>query len=100
MSFRLSVRNLSELMNCDALEELFGSVGEVKSVRIEIKQIRGKDYRFGYVEMDSEQSALDGIDRFHGRKKHGCEMVVTEDKPHVPVRPVIRPPKSQGINEK
>lgn len=86
MSTRLSVRNLSELMSCDSLEVLFGSVGEVKSVRIETKQIRGRDYRIGYVEMDSEQSALDGIDRFHGHMKHGCEMVVTEDKPHVPKR--------------
>jgi RNA recognition motif-containing protein len=94
MSARLSVRNLSELMSSDSLEELFGSVGDVKSVRIEIKQIRGRDYRVGYVEMDSAQSAQDGIERFHGRLKHGFEMVVTEDKPHVPGRLQTTPSKS------
>jgi RNA recognition motif-containing protein len=73
-------------MTPDMLEEMFGAVGDVKSVRIEVKQIRDRDYRIGYVEMDSEQSAVDGIERFHGHMKHGFSMVVTEDKPHVPGR--------------
>jgi RNA recognition motif-containing protein len=82
---RLSIRNLSDLVTADMLEEMFSSVGEVKSARIEIKQIRSRDYRVGYVEMENEQSAADGIDRFHGQSKHGSVLVVTEDKPHIAI---------------
>lgn len=83
MDKKLYIRNLHDLIDSDALEELFSSVGNVYRATVEIKQVRGNDYRVGYVEMSSVQEALDCIDRFHGQKVHGLEMVVTEDKPHV-----------------
>lgn len=85
MGNRLSIRNLGDIINTDTLEEMFSSVGDVLHTRIEIKCIRGNDYRVGYVEMETEQQAADGIDRFHGQKKHGAILVVTEDKPHIPL---------------
>lgn len=85
MGNRLAIRNIGDLINSDILEEMFSSVGDVLNSRIEVKCIRGNDYRVGYIEMENEQQAIDGIDRFHGQKKHGAVLVVTEDKPHVPL---------------
>jgi RNA recognition motif-containing protein len=71
-------------MDSDDLEEMFGSVGDVTSAIVEIKSVRNRDYRVGYVEMGTDQEAFDGIERFHGQKMGGQVLVVTEDIPHVP----------------
>jgi RNA recognition motif-containing protein len=88
MGKKLYVRNLNDLIDSDTLEEMFSAVGTVMAASVEVKQVRGNDYRVGYVEMTTEQEAVDSIDRFHGQKCQGLVLVVTEDKPHVPV-PVL-----------
>lgn len=87
MGKRLYVRNLDVLVDSDRLEQIFSSVGEVTMASVEVKTVREKPYRVGYVEMNTEQEAADGIERFHGHKLNGLELVVTEDIPHVPKRP-------------
>lgn len=85
MSNRLYVRNLADSVDSDALEEIFSSVGSVTTASVEIKSIRGSDHRVGYVEMSSLEEAVDSIGRFHGQKVHGNVLIVTEDRPHIPV---------------
>lgn len=84
MEKRLYIRNIHDVVDADRLIELFSSVGDVVAATVEIKLIRETNYRVGYVEMATEQQAADGIQRFHGQKIEGQNIVVTEDKPHVP----------------
>lgn len=100
MGKRLYVRNLSDTIDSDLLEEMFSSVGDVISAIVQIKNVRGKDYRVGYVEMSSESEASDGIDRFHDQKKHGLVLTVTEDTPHVPILKPSTPSVSQLIKSR
>lgn len=94
MGRRLYIRNLDLGVGSDRLEEMFSAVGDVKSVSVVLKLVRGINHRVAYVEMSSHQEALDGIERFHGHKFNGQELIVTEDKPHVPLTPVVRKKKS------
>lgn len=84
MGKRLYIRNLDERVDSDTLEEMFSSVGDVSSAKVEVKEVRNRQYRVGYVEMRTDQQAMDGIERFHGLKMNGQTLVVTEDVPHVP----------------
>lgn len=85
MNRRLCVRNLDEIMDSMKLDEMFGCVGEVTAVTVETREINGRGYRVGLVEMATEQAAQDGIDRYHNQKRNGNTLVVTLDKPHVPI---------------
>lgn len=90
---KLCIRNLDALTDSARLDEMFGAVGEVKSVNVQIKSINGQNYTMGYVEMATPQEALDGIDRFNGQKCNGVTLVVTMDRPHIPLMP-IKPVKA------
>lgn len=85
---KLCIRNLDALTDSARLDEMFGAVGEVRNVNIQIKNINGQNYTMGYVEMATPQEALDGIDRFNGQKYNGATLVVTMDRPHIPLLPV------------
>jgi RNA recognition motif-containing protein len=82
---KLYIQNLDGLVDSAILNDMFSSVGEVLNAIVEVKSARGNDYRVGYVEMSTRQEALDGIDRFNGQKKYGTVLVVTEDRPHIPI---------------
>ena len=90
---KLYVRNLGSIVNVDKLEEMFSSVGEVTSAKIETKSILDRLYRVAYITMETAQQAAEGIERFHGQKLNGDSMVVTLDIPHVPL---FAKPKSKS----
>ncbi len=97
---KLYVQNLDGLVDSALLNDMFSSVGEVLNAQVEVKSARGNDYRVGYVEMSTRQEALDGIDRFNGQKKYGTILVVTEDRPHIPLMPVLKKKVKQGSRSK
>jgi RNA recognition motif-containing protein len=82
---KLYVQNLDGEIDSAILNDMFSCVGEVVNATVEVKSARGNNYRVGYVEMSTRQEALDGIDRFNGQKKFSNLLVVTEDRPHIPV---------------
>ena len=96
MGKKLYVQNLDGLVDSALLNDMFSSVGEVLNASVEIKTARGNDYRVGYVEMSTRQEALDGIDRFNGQKKYGTILVVTEDRPHIPLLPILKNSKKKS----
>ena len=85
MGKKLYIQNLDGVVDSGILNDMFSSVGEVVNATVEVKTARGNDYRVGYVEMSTRQEALDGIDRFNGQKKFVNVLVVTEDRPHIPI---------------
>lgn len=96
MGKKLYIQNLDGLVDSAILNDMFSSVGEVLNAAVEIKSARGNDYRVGYVEMSTRQEALDGIDRFNGQKKYGTVLVVTEDRPHIPIPTVSKKKPKQS----
>jgi len=91
MGTTLYVRNLDESVDSSELEDMFTTVGNVKSASVESNQKPGA--RVGYVQMASEQEAQDGIDRFNGHLQNGFPLVVTKDVPHQPdlsIKPIKR----------
>jgi RNA recognition motif-containing protein len=81
---RLYIRNLEMITDSAQLEAMFTCVGDVMSATASTETCNGKERRVGYVEMATEQEAVDCIDRFHGKSENGRTLVVTEDKPHIP----------------
>ena len=85
MGKKLYIQNLDGVVDSGILNDMFSSVGEVVNATVEVKSARGNDYRVGYVEMSTRQEALDAIHRFNGQKKFVNVLVVTEDRPHIPI---------------
>jgi RNA recognition motif-containing protein len=81
---RIYIRNLSDDVDSNRLETIFAAVGKVVHVDVQIKNIRGNDYRVAYLEMETAEQVYDSILRFNGLKIGGLALVVGEDKPHVP----------------
>jgi RNA recognition motif-containing protein len=84
MGIRLFVRNLSENVTAGQLEDLFGTVGNVESVVIKMEDRSGQSRRVAYVDMPNEDQGRDGIARYHGYQLDGLNLIVSEDKPHMP----------------
>jgi hypothetical protein len=83
MGKKLRVRNLAAHVDSSTLEDLITTVGDVESIRVCADPMR-EGRQVGYVQMATEQGALDCIDRFHGQENDGLILIVTEDIPHVP----------------
>ena len=81
---KLFVRNIATSVDSWMLEDLFNSVGDVERAEIDAERISPNGLRVGYVYMQTEQGALDCIDRFNGFEKNGYSLIVTEDAPHKP----------------
>jgi RNA recognition motif-containing protein len=97
MGKRLFVRNLGSAIDATGLEDLFMTVGNVEKADVVLDEETGASRGYGYVEMSTEQEAVDCISRFHGQKANGSILIVTEDKPHVPIPGVhkVKAPKAQ-----
>jgi hypothetical protein len=68
VSRTLYVRHSGQTLDLSALEDLFTTVGDVESARLEAKM--------GIFEMSSEQQALDCADRFHGHVLNGNQISI------------------------
>jgi RNA recognition motif-containing protein len=90
MKKRLFVRNLALSVDSSTLESMFMTVGNVESADVILDGSTGTSRGMGYVEMSTEQEALDCISRFHGTKSHGAVLIVTKDEPHIPLPKVAK----------
>ena len=81
MSTNLYVGNLSYNTNEDALRTLFAEFGEIDSVKLITDRYTGRSRGFAFVEMASEQEALEAISSLNGKSVDGREIRVDKAKP-------------------
>ena len=77
MSNKLYVGNLSFQSSESSLEAAFGEFGTVSSVKIITDRDTGKSRGFGFVEMDSAESAQNCIDNLDGKDVDGRSIRVS-----------------------
>jgi RNA recognition motif-containing protein len=78
---RLFVGNLPYETGEAELEELFGRVGPVDSVRVMRDMATGRARGFGFVEMATEEEAQRAIEQLHDHNFGGRNLTVNEAKP-------------------
>lgn len=72
---KLYVGNLNYRTNEDQLKEIFEKYGEIKSVKV----IEGRG--FGFVEMETVESAQEAIGGLNGYELDGRKIIVNEARP-------------------
>jgi RNA recognition motif-containing protein len=75
------VGNLPFSTSDNDLRELFAQVGGVVSARVITDRDTGRSRGFGFVEMGSNEEAMEAISRFHGFSMNGRNLTVNEAKP-------------------
>lgn len=81
MTKKLYVGNLSYNTVEDDIRDIFVEAGEVVSVTIITDRDTGRSKGFGFVEMDTEDSAQKAIARLNGRELDGRTLTVSEARP-------------------
>lgn len=84
MGKRLYVGNLPFSADDAALQSIFGQIGTVTNAKVIIDRVSGRSKGFGFVEMSTDEEALDGIAKFNGADYNGRPMTVAEARPMVP----------------
>jgi len=78
---KLYVGSLPYSLSEEELRETFSPFGSVKSARIIIDKMTGKSKGFGFVEMDSSESAQKAIASLHGADLRGRSLIVNVAHP-------------------
>jgi RNA recognition motif-containing protein len=78
MGRRLYVGNLSYGTSELNLRDAFGQVGAVVDAKIVMDRETGRPRGFGFVEMSSDQEALQAIQQLNGREVDGRAIAVSE----------------------
>lgn len=81
MAKNLYVGNLSYQTTEATLAELFGTVGDVASVRVITDSITGRPRGFAFVEMAEEGDAQKAISQLNGQDVDGRPIKVAEARP-------------------
>ena len=81
MSARLFVGNLSHETTSDEINTLFSEVGAVESCQVITDRETGRSKGFGFVEMESRETAKTAREKFNGHDLHGRALKVDEAKP-------------------
>jgi RNA recognition motif-containing protein len=81
MPVKLFVGNLSEETTSTEIRELFSAVGVVESCQVIADRETELSKRFGFVEMDSRETANAVKVKFNGHNLHGKTLKVDEAKP-------------------
>ena len=89
MSSKLFVGNLSFSTTEDRLQETFGQFGSVVEAKIILDRDTGRPRGFGFVTMDSEDSAQEAIDGMNGTMLDGRPLRVN-------IAEERRPPRGGG----
>lgn len=89
MSSKLFVGNLSFSTTEDQLHETFGQFGSVVEAKIILDRDTGRPRGFGFVTMDSEDSAQEAIDGMNGTMLDGRPLRVN-------IAEERRPPRGGG----
>jgi RNA recognition motif-containing protein len=83
---KLYVGSLPYNWTVEQLEALFTPFGRVSSTAIVSDQITRKSKGFGFVEMDSEESAKKAMEALNGKEIDGRPLSVREAKPNMDKR--------------
>ncbi len=81
MPVKLFVGNLSEETTSTEIRDLFSAVGVVESCQVIASRETGRSKGFGFVEMDSRETANAAKEKFNGHNLHGKTLKVDEAKP-------------------
>jgi cold-inducible RNA-binding protein len=83
---KLYVGSLPYSWSVEQLEALFTPFGRVSSTAIVSDQVTRKSKGFGFVEMDSEESAKKAMEALNGKEIEGRPLSVREAKPNMDKR--------------
>jgi|TARA_B110000438_G_C15803972_1_gene646427 RNA recognition motif-containing protein len=75
------VGNLNYKVQEEDVKDVFETYGDVTSVKLISDKITGRAKGFGFVEMSSDQEALDAIENLDGHQLMEREMRVNQAKP-------------------
>lgn len=78
------VGNLSYQMTEEELKDTFSAYGEVTSVKIIVDRDSNRSKGFGFVEMESSESATKAIEELDGKEVAGRNLRVNEARPREP----------------
>ena len=81
MSNKLYVGNLSYRATEDDLRNKFEEIGECSSVKIIMDKFSGESKGFGFIEMVSDEAALEAIKKLNGTAMYGRGIVVNAAEP-------------------
>ena len=81
MNKKLHVGSLSYDTKEDQLQQLFADVGSVLSVAIITDRSSGRSKGFGFVEMETEQTAKEAIERLNNYELNQRTLTVSEARP-------------------
>ncbi len=81
MEKKIYVGNISFSVTEDELREIFAQHGEVESVKIITDAVTGRPRGFGFIEMVSEESAMNAIKALNGVELKGRTLNVSEARP-------------------
>lgn len=105
MGKKLYVGNLPFTTTDQDLNEIFAQAGQVTSAKIVMDRDSGRSKGFGFVEMSSDEDALNAISQFNGAQLNGRPLTVNEARPMAPRSPQgggysSSPRNSSGRNER
>ena len=83
---KLYVGSLPYSWSVEQLEALFTPFGRVSSTAIVSDQVTRKSKGFGFVEMDTEDSAKKAMESLNGKEIEGRPLTVREAKPNMDKR--------------
>jgi cold-inducible RNA-binding protein len=86
MSARLFVGNLSPETTSDELRTLFSEVGVVDSCQLIMGPDTSRSKGFGFIEMNSSESAGAAKEKLNGQVLHGRTLKVDDAKPRTDYR--------------
>ena len=81
MGKKLYVGNLSFGVTDSTLEQMFAAHGTVMSAQVIMDRDTGRSKGFGFVEMKSDQEALEAIQALSGKEVEGRALTVNEARP-------------------
>ena len=81
MSMKLYVGNLSYEVTESELNDLFGPIGMVESVKVITDRYSGVSRGFGFVEMSTRSEGERAINELNGKMIHNREIIVNEARP-------------------
>lgn len=81
MSKKLYVGNLPFTTTDQELNEIFTQSGKVISAKVIIDRDTGRSKGFGFVEMATDDQALNAVSQFNGAQLNGRPLTVNEARP-------------------
>lgn len=81
MNKKLFVGNLSYATTDEQLRAMFEAIGPITSAAVITDRFSGKSKGFGFVEMESEESARAAIEALNNKELNGRNITVSEARP-------------------